>query len=998
FFVLLALFQLARLAEDGRPSRFLWAGFCIGLALATKFSAMPLFLTLGIAALFRWRADGFGRAAIWTTLALLAVIAGFMVGEPYGLLNFERFQKDIAEQSVMVRNAGVYPYTTQYMHLTKYWYEIEQLVLWCMAPALGLAALWATASRPVVAWRGGRAAEWVLLSWVIPFFLVTGWFEVKFPRYLLPIYPVLILWAAEWMLRLRRARPGLGRAVIAIVAGVTVLYTAAFVSATYTREHTVVAASAWAYSHIPPGSKILSQDWDEGFPMGLPGGRVGEQFKVVNFGYYGHPDTHSKMRKLATELATTDYIVFQTKRLYGATTRAPERYPLTNNYFYQLFAGDLGFTLVHEVAARPSLFGFEIPDELADESLTVYDHPKVLIFQNTGRLSQEELLDKILHGIPSKPLTRNDLLLASPSDQGGLTSGSAPAIRSSPAALLLFAVLVEILGIVGYFILRPWLPSRGAYALAKTLGVLLFAYFTWISVSLGIAQFTNATLLAVLLLMGLLAWARRSASPAAPLVRAEIVSSEAIFWGAFLLFAVIRMYNPEVYWGEKPMDFSFLNAMHRTTNLPPPEPWFAGSPLHYSYFGYFVVAALGKTIDVHPALMFNLGIALVAGLTTVTAFALGTAISQRWSTGVLAAVLATLVGNLSGAGEAFRRKNLGFDYFWATSRVIKDTINEYPLWSFIFADLHAHVMVMPITLSFMTLTVIWVRNRIMQAPSERRLGAALLEILLLGLTLGTIIVTNAWSTPTYALFFPFVAGALWLTESSKPGVLAFFGRLVTQVLLPAALIGAIAYLLYLPFWTHFVPPERNFGWEAHNKVVPTDFFLVFGLYLFVLVPFSFVAWSGALRRRDGSWTTVRYVVVALALVLLAVATAISTRAVLASLFLMGLTALLSPGTRREWRLPLAFATFAFAVTTGTELVWVWDRMNTIFKFYLESWFLFATASAVAASYLWKGQAALAEPGDAPGNRIVGALSRALVAIIAFGAAWTVLLAVQKIGA
>ena len=42
---------------------------------------------------------------------------------------------------------------------------------------------------------------WVLLSWVIPFFLITGWFEVKFPRYLLPIYPLMILWAADWLLR-----------------------------------------------------------------------------------------------------------------------------------------------------------------------------------------------------------------------------------------------------------------------------------------------------------------------------------------------------------------------------------------------------------------------------------------------------------------------------------------------------------------------------------------------------------------------------------------------------------------------------------------------------------------------------------------------------------------------------------------------------------------------------------------------------------------------------
>ena len=50
--------------------------------------------------------------------------------------------------------------------------------------------------------RTRRAEEWILLSWVVPFFLISGWFQVKFPRYLLPIYPVMILWAAAWLWRI----------------------------------------------------------------------------------------------------------------------------------------------------------------------------------------------------------------------------------------------------------------------------------------------------------------------------------------------------------------------------------------------------------------------------------------------------------------------------------------------------------------------------------------------------------------------------------------------------------------------------------------------------------------------------------------------------------------------------------------------------------------------------------------------------------------------------
>src|SRR6185369_4736077 len=107
------------------------------------------------------------------------------------------------------------------------------------------------------------------------------------------------------------------------------------------------------------------------------------------------------------------------------------------------------------------------------------------------------------------------------------------------------------------------------------------------------------------------------------------------------------------------------------------------------------------------------GIALFAALTAMGAFALGCAISGRRGVGLLTAVFVVLIGNLAGLREILSRRVVNFDYFWATSRVIKDTINEYPLWSFLFADLHAHMMVIPITLSFIAMTILWIRDTIL---------------------------------------------------------------------------------------------------------------------------------------------------------------------------------------------------------------------------------------------------------------------------------------------
>ncbi len=953
FFVLLALWQMVRASLDGRPSHFVYSGIAIGLATASKFSAMPLFVPLGIAALHRYFAERrllsvAGRLA----LAVLVAAAAFALAQPYAVLDFRAFIHDIFEQSQMVRHAGVFPYTVQYMGTVKYWYDVQQLVLWGMAPALGIAAVWATLTRVGVAWQTRRAEEWLLLSWVVPFFLITGWFEVKFPRYLLPIYPIMVLWAAEWLVRLYRRGRLLGRVAAPVVVAGTLAAAFAFM-AIYTRPHTVVTASEWMYRHVPPGSRILSQHWDEGFPFSLPT-HSASIYKVTEFGYY-EADNPAKINKLSQELAQSDYVALQTKRLYGAVTRAPQRFPLTTNYFYELFAGDLGYTLVHEVASRPSLFGLEFPDELGDESLSVYDHPKILIFQNTGHLDAAVIADKILHGLPSRPLTRDDLLRAHPSGEASMeATGAAPPIQSSLLAFVLFALLVEGLSLAVYPLLRTWLPWPGSLAFSKTLGVLLFAYVSWLVISLGAATFTQGTLAALAVafgLLGTLIWRRGTYEPQ---TRAEVIATEGLFWAVFLFFLCVRAFNPEVYWGEKPMDFSFLNSLTRATTLPPPEPWFAGSPLLYNYFGHYTVAALGKTLHLDPALTFNLGIALMGGLTAAAACAAGSAITSRWQTGVLAAFLVTVIGNLAGVREALSRRVFSFDYFWATSRVIKDTINEFPLWSFLFADLHAHVMVIPISLTFVCLAVLWVRARVIAPREPLPVGATPVLMVLLCLVLGAIMVTNTWSTPTYVLFLPFLLGSLWLTEGAYRSTLGLLFGTIVRVILVTALVVAGAYLLFLPFWSHFVPPERNFGWERGTLAPPGDFLTIFGLFLFVLVPLLYAVWTRNMRRDGESLGFTRVVLLVVAVAVVLASLVVSTRAFSAILFLLGLQLLVAPQTAKAWRIPLVMATFALAITAGCDLVYVWDRMNTIFKFYLEAWSMLALAAAVAAGGLWNG--------------------------------------------
>ncbi len=78
---------------------------------------------------------------------------------------------------------------------------------------------------------------------------------------------------------------------------------------------------------------------------------------------------------------------------------------MTSNYYRLLESGELGYTPAAEFSAYPQLFGLTIPDDHADESFTVYDHPRAIIYRNTGRLSPELLRARLERYLPRSTVT-----------------------------------------------------------------------------------------------------------------------------------------------------------------------------------------------------------------------------------------------------------------------------------------------------------------------------------------------------------------------------------------------------------------------------------------------------------------------------------------------------------------------------------------------------------------------------------------------------------------
>jgi hypothetical protein len=158
----------------------------------------------------------------------------------------------------------------------------------------------------------------------------------------------------------------------------------------YTQEHTRVAASRWLVAHVPAGAGVSAEGWDDRLPLPLPG-LVIPAYRAVTYNLYDDRPSAEEFAYLQDLLRQTDVLVLSSNRLYKSIPRLPWHYPVQIRFYDLLFAGQLGFTLAHTESVYPTLGPLTINDDAADESFTVYDHPKVLIFQKQRDLSAAEL-------------------------------------------------------------------------------------------------------------------------------------------------------------------------------------------------------------------------------------------------------------------------------------------------------------------------------------------------------------------------------------------------------------------------------------------------------------------------------------------------------------------------------------------------------------------------------------------------------------------------------
>lgn len=758
----------------------------------------------------------------------------------------------------------------------------------------------------------------------------------------------------------------------------------------YQKPHVYREASEWIYKNVPRGARLLGVHWDDKLPLSLPGQSAfrykfeGQENELALY----EPDyldrehgllNSAKFSQVNRQLAAADYIVLPTQRLPGSLLRVPEEFPVTTATLRLLYAEKLGYQLIRTFKTRPGMSWLVQNDDTADESLSVYDHPKVTVFKNIGRLSPGEIEARI-HAV-SEYEALPDLravMLMDRSDSSPDIPGS-PAGWSQTASVLIWYLALQLLGLAVLplvFSILPAAPDLG-YGISKAFSLLVCTLLCWMLSICGIYPFTGMTFALVAFLIALCAYAFACSeggwlSTAFARLRVDILVCEGLFAGVFAFFLLLRALYPEIFWGEKPMDFSFLNYFIRLESLPPGDPWAAGRGMNYYYLGTALFALLHKVTGVDSAIGYNLSLAtigalLVSGLYTIC-FWLGR--SRVYA--VAGALLILLCSNLEVLRLAiFPDQRINFDLFWASTRLFTSpSFAEYPLWALLFGDLHAHVMALPFGVVLLVMLC-----ALFQSGQRQKLMNTLLQRFLLGFIWGGFFLLNSWdliSSGVLALLVVLSAYTSRLLDNSQPLWLRGL-RLSAEGF--AALLG-IALTLGLAVVTSSGSIELRFGWVREGEFNTLgQLFRHFGLWWFLSACAFLVICATAVRRAPRTGL-IRLLVSILPASLPCVLALLAQKsgstalpwgiiAVSSLLCFSGSFLALERGrTELDWqpvqRVAGLMLLAAGLVLTTTELCFLFDRMNTIFKSYNAVWYWLALAAICLAprgfGILWAGGA------------------------------------------
>ncbi|OGE18271.1 hypothetical protein A3F00_01090 [Candidatus Daviesbacteria bacterium RIFCSPHIGHO2_12_FULL_37_11] len=426
FFLTLTIYFLIKSIYSPKIIHFILAGISLGFAFASKVSAFligPPIILVFVYLLYHFR----NKVFIWIGLFLSLTLLIFRVMQPYAftgtsIFDFSinpKFIANLTELQAFSKPGNYFPPAVQWNNTLPIIYPLKELFIWGLGIPAGIITIIAFVTFLIKLLKNiiksklnilrdpSFITRIVLTLVILTIFVYQGVQFAKPLRYFYPMLPALIIITSYFITEVLSKLTSRNRIIYFVfLILIWSIWSLSFMSI-YSRDHSRVQASEWIYQNIPAGSSISAEHWDDALPLNIQG-NSSNIYQFVEFPLYAK-DTDEKWTEVAQKLKEVDYIILSSNRLYGGITRNLWMYPATSKYYQDLFSSKLGFEKIAEFTSRPSIpvpgisiclilpfsdygevskkyqeceqGGIVFVDDYIDETNTVYDHPKIIIFK-----------------------------------------------------------------------------------------------------------------------------------------------------------------------------------------------------------------------------------------------------------------------------------------------------------------------------------------------------------------------------------------------------------------------------------------------------------------------------------------------------------------------------------------------------------------------------------------------------------------------------------------
>ena len=441
-------------------------------------------------------------------------------------------------------------------------------------------------------------------------------------------------------------------------------------------------------------------------------------------------------------------------------------------------------------------------------------------------------------------------------------------------------LLAAVLGIAGMAITGRLFGSFAdkGWMFSKVVSITITGFLTWFLVSVRILELTTPVCVGVVIVFGLvciLAYEkqRKNGYECLPIDNLDLVYVEEIlFFAVFLLWTYLAGFHPAAHGTEKFMDYGFMEAMMRSKTLPAADIWYSQGKINYYYGGQYFAVFLTKVSGTQVELTYNLMRTFVAAFAFVLPFSLVRQMTEDiqdkkisgWKkrlpsvTGFIAGLAVSVAGNMHYVVYAqiipliqkLKGEEVSGYWFPDATRYIgfnpdvpDKTIHEFPCYSFVLGDLHAHVVNIMFVLLLLGLLYAWMQKVRNTTPSVEELGRRkfwmkqllMPQILAAAMLLGMFHWTNYWD---FVIYYVVTGGTvLFMNIICLKGDIR---RIIAVTAAQAAEIFAVATVIILPFTLQFTTMVQGVRFAQNHSLfhqllilwgLPTILTLVFVISL-----------------------------------------------------------------------------------------------------------------------------------------------------------------------